>query len=56
MMRHGLLSSTRIVIEQRTKMGRRSLLHGQIHNSDAIGVDGHVTSVGAGTIQLLKND
>jgi trans-2,3-dihydro-3-hydroxyanthranilate isomerase len=56
MMRHGLLSSTRFVSEQGTKMGRRSLLHVQIHDSGAIDVGGHVTPVGAGTIQLLKND
>lgn len=56
MMRHRMVSSTRFVSEQGTKMGRRSLLHVQIHDSGAIDVGGHVTPVGAGTIQLLEND
>jgi trans-2,3-dihydro-3-hydroxyanthranilate isomerase len=56
MMRHRLLSSTRFVSEQGTKMGRRSLLHVQIHDSGDIDVGGHVTPVGAGTIELRNHD
>ena len=56
MMRHGLLSSTRFVSEQGTKMGRRSLLHVQIHDSGDIDVGGDVTPVGAGTLQLFNKD
>ncbi|MBV8828295.1 MAG: PhzF family phenazine biosynthesis protein [Acidobacteriaceae bacterium] len=49
MMRHGLVpktAGTRFVSEQGTKMGRRSLLHVEIHGdsgADGIDVGGHVT-------------
>src|SRR5215467_7418647 len=51
MMRHGLIahvSGTRFVSEQGTKMGRRSLLHVEIHGKDGIEgiyVGGHVTPI-----------
>jgi len=56
MMKHRLLSGNRFVSEQGTKMGRRSLLHVQIHESGDIDVGGHVTPVGAGAMQLPKKD
>jgi trans-2,3-dihydro-3-hydroxyanthranilate isomerase len=52
MTKHGLISSTRFVSEQGTKMGRRSLLHVQIQGSGDIDVGGHVTPVGEGAIRL----
>jgi trans-2,3-dihydro-3-hydroxyanthranilate isomerase len=51
MMRHGLVSKaagTRFVSEQGTKMGRRSLLHVEIHGAegaDGIDVGGYVTPI-----------
>jgi trans-2,3-dihydro-3-hydroxyanthranilate isomerase len=51
MMRHGIVAKTagtRFVSEQGTKMGRRSLLHVEIHGengADGIYVGGHVTPV-----------
>jgi trans-2,3-dihydro-3-hydroxyanthranilate isomerase len=51
MMRHGLVpktAGTRFVSEQGTKMGRRSLLHVDIHGdsgADGIDVGGHVTPI-----------
>ena len=51
MMRHGLASKTagtRFVSEQGTKMGRRSLLHVEIHGEqgvDGIDVGGYVTPI-----------
>jgi trans-2,3-dihydro-3-hydroxyanthranilate isomerase len=58
MMRHGLISSasgTRFVSEQGTKMGRRSVLHVQIHGehgSDGIDVGGYVTPLVEATMHL----
>jgi trans-2,3-dihydro-3-hydroxyanthranilate isomerase len=58
MMKHGLLASasgTRMVSEQGTKIGRRSLLHVKIageRGSDGIFVGGHVTAVAEGTLEL----
>jgi trans-2,3-dihydro-3-hydroxyanthranilate isomerase len=46
MIRHNLISGeagTRFVSEQGTKMGRRSLLHVEIHGEGAIDVGGYVT-------------
>jgi len=46
MIRHNLVSGeagTRFVSEQGTKMGRRSLLHVEIHGEGAIDVGGYVT-------------
>jgi trans-2,3-dihydro-3-hydroxyanthranilate isomerase len=51
MMRHGLISragGTRFVSEQGTKMGRRSLLHVDLHGKEAVDgiyVGGHVTPI-----------
>ena len=51
MMRHGLVSKaagTRFVSEQGTKIGRRSLLHVEIHGAegaDGIDVGGYVTPI-----------
>jgi trans-2,3-dihydro-3-hydroxyanthranilate isomerase len=56
MMRYGLLSGTRLVSEQGTPDGPGPLLHVEIQGSGDIGVGGHVTAVGAGAIQLQKND
>jgi len=58
MMRHGLVAraaGTRFVSEQGTKMGRRSILHVQIHGDqgvDGIDVGGHVTSLVHATMTL----
>ena len=58
MMRHGLVScaaGTRFVSEQGTKMGRRSILHVQIHGDqgvDGIDVGGYVTSLVHATMTL----
>jgi trans-2,3-dihydro-3-hydroxyanthranilate isomerase len=58
MMRHGIADSrdgTRLVSEQGTKMGRRSLLHIAIHGehgSDGIEVGGSVVEFARGTISL----
>jgi trans-2,3-dihydro-3-hydroxyanthranilate isomerase len=48
MIRHNLISGkagTRFVSEQGTKMGRRSLLHVEIHGEGAIDVGGYVTPI-----------
>jgi trans-2,3-dihydro-3-hydroxyanthranilate isomerase len=51
MMRHGLVpktAGTRFVSEQGTRMGRRSLLHVEIHGengTDGIYIGGHVTPI-----------
>jgi len=61
MMRHGLISKTggtRFVSEQGTKMGRRSLLHVEIHGEagkDGIDVGGHVTLIAEATMSLKQN-
>jgi len=58
MMRHGLValaSGTRFISEQGTKMGRRSLLHVQIHGEhgcDGIDVGGYVTPLVEATMRL----
>ena len=58
MMRHGLVSKaagTRFVSEQGTKMGRRSLLHVEIHGEqgvDGIDVGGYVTPICEATMNL----
>jgi trans-2,3-dihydro-3-hydroxyanthranilate isomerase len=58
MMRHGLAAArngTRLVSEQGTKMGRRSVLHIAIHGeqgSDGIEVGGSVVEFARGTISL----
>ena len=58
MMRHGLVSAgdgTRFVSEQGTKMGRRSILHVEIHGDrgeKGIDVGGHVTPVADGILRL----
>ena len=58
MMKHGLVAGvdgTRFVSEQGTKMGRRSILHVQIHSeqgADKIDVDGYVTPVSEATMKL----
>jgi predicted PhzF superfamily epimerase YddE/YHI9 len=58
MMRYALISSaagTRLVSEQGTKMGRRSILHVQIHGKqcvDGIDVGGHVTAVSEATMKF----
>jgi len=58
MMKHGLVSSaagTRLVSEQGTKMGRRSILHVQIHGehgADGIDVGGYVTAVSEATMKF----
>jgi trans-2,3-dihydro-3-hydroxyanthranilate isomerase len=51
MMRHGLLTGSRMTSEQGTKMGRRSMLHVVI-DGDAIDVGGYVTSVATGELAL----
>jgi trans-2,3-dihydro-3-hydroxyanthranilate isomerase len=51
MMRHGLLTGSRMTSEQGTKMGRRSLLYVAI-DGDAIDVGGYVASVAAGRLTL----
>jgi trans-2,3-dihydro-3-hydroxyanthranilate isomerase len=51
MMRHGLLTGSRMTSEQGTKMGRRSLLHVVI-DGDAIDVGGSVASVATGQFTL----
>jgi len=51
MMRHGLLTGSRMTSEQGTKMGRRSMLH-VIIDGDAIDVGGHVASVATGQFTL----
>ena len=61
LMRHGLASSTdgtRLISEQGTKMGRRSILHILIHGAngvDGVEVGGYVTPVMEGvlTLQLM---
>lgn len=59
MMKYGLISSaagSRLVSEQGTKMGRRSILHVQIHGKqgvDGIDVGGYVTAVSEAT-EILK--
>jgi trans-2,3-dihydro-3-hydroxyanthranilate isomerase len=58
MMRHDLvpkIDGTRFVSEQGTKMGRRSILHVEIHGengSDGIYVGGHVTPIIEGVMSL----
>ena len=58
MMRHGLIPTTpgtRFVNEQGTKMGRRSLLHVEIHGDtgkDGIEVGGYVTLIAEATMKL----
>jgi len=58
MLRHGLVSGaagSRFVSEQGTKMGRRSILHVQLHGeqgADGIEVGGHVTPVAEATLRL----
>jgi trans-2,3-dihydro-3-hydroxyanthranilate isomerase len=58
MLRHGLVSGaagSRFVSEQGTKMGRRSILHVQLHGEqgvDGIEVGGHVTPVAEATLRL----
>ena len=58
MMRHKLVSGaagTRFISEQGTQMGRRSLLHIQIHREDGAGgieVGGYVTPIARGVMQL----
>ena len=58
MIRHGLASGaagTRFVSEQGTKMGRRSLLHVQIHGDrgvDGIEVGGYVTPLARGEMEF----
>jgi len=58
MMRHGLVASasgTRFISEQGTKMGRRSLLHVQIHGEhgcDGIDVGGYITPLVEATMHL----
>jgi trans-2,3-dihydro-3-hydroxyanthranilate isomerase len=60
MMRHGLVSSadgTRIVSEQGTKMGRRSILHVRIRGargSEGIDVGGHVTPLATASMSLVE--
>lgn len=49
MMRHGLLTGSRMTSEQGTKMGRRSLLHVAI-DGDAIDVGGSVAAVATGVL------
>jgi len=51
MLRHGLLTGSRMTSEQGTKMGRRSLLHVVI-DGDAIDVGGYVASVATGQFTL----
>jgi hypothetical protein len=58
MMKHGLVAGVdgaRFVSEQGTKMGRRSILHVQIHSeqgADKIDVGGYVTPVSEATMKL----
>lgn len=58
MVRHGLISSTavtRFVSEQGARMGRRSILHVQLHGergADGIEVGGYVTPFARGTMEL----
>jgi trans-2,3-dihydro-3-hydroxyanthranilate isomerase len=58
MLRHGLVSGaagSRFVSEQGTKMGRRSILHIQLHGeqgADGIEVGGYVTPVAEATLRL----
>jgi trans-2,3-dihydro-3-hydroxyanthranilate isomerase len=55
MMRSGLTSSTRFVSEQGAKMGRRSLLHVEIHGKDGeqrIDVGGYITPLVEATMTL----
>ena len=58
MMRHGLVSGaagTRFVSEQGAKMGRKSLLHVEIHGEqgrEGIDVGGHVTAVAEAELRL----
>lgn len=58
MMKHGLVSGaagTRFVSEQGTKMGRRSILHVQIHGEHGVGgidVGGYVTPVTEATMRF----
>ncbi len=51
MMRHGLLTASRMTSEQGTKMGRRSFLHVTM-DGDAIDVGGYVASVATGQLTL----
>ena len=59
MMRYGLVSNsggTRLVSEQGTKMGRRSLLHVKINGdngTDGIEIGGHVTPIASASMRLL---
>jgi trans-2,3-dihydro-3-hydroxyanthranilate isomerase len=61
MMRHGLVAwagGTRFISEQGTKMGRRSLLHVQIHGEqgcDGIDVGGYVTPVSRQNLVRVEN-
>jgi trans-2,3-dihydro-3-hydroxyanthranilate isomerase len=52
MTRHKLVSVTRFVSEQGTKMGRRSLLHVNIRSAEAIDVGGYVTPLVRAEMQL----
>jgi trans-2,3-dihydro-3-hydroxyanthranilate isomerase len=55
MIRHNLISGqagTRFASEQGTKMGRRSLLHVEIHEADAIDVGGYVTPIAEALMTL----
>lgn len=58
MLKHGLVSGaagSRFVSEQGTRMGRRSLLHVQLHGeqgADGIEVGGYVTPVAEGALKL----
>jgi trans-2,3-dihydro-3-hydroxyanthranilate isomerase len=60
MMRHGLAANaggTRLVSEQGTKMGRRSLLHVHVRGdsgADGIEVGGHVTPLVSATMRLPR--
>lgn len=62
MMRHGLVSKaagTRFVSEQGTKMGRRSLLHVEIHGEegvDGIDVGGCVTPIAEAVMTLRRHE
>jgi trans-2,3-dihydro-3-hydroxyanthranilate isomerase len=55
MIRHNMISGkagTRFVSEQGTKMGRRSLLHVEIHGEDAIDVGGYVAPIAEAVMTL----
>jgi predicted PhzF superfamily epimerase YddE/YHI9 len=60
MMRHGMICKTagkHFVSNQGTKMGRRSLLHVEIHGEaeDGGDVGGHVTLFAEATMSLKQN-